>query len=155
MIKITEQVFSFRLPRRERDHPSPLISGIMCNTYCSFTQRDEITAHASRTAPLQKKDTFPGGVVSYKQGTNEVERKSPNRGPVIGVETGHLFSYMRDLMGCWLGVSMWAFAGIAENVFRRVIQWMENIKRYFQETSPTQPTIFSTHRNNVLNIKTL
>ncbi|GBN31386.1 hypothetical protein AVEN_34773-1 [Araneus ventricosus] len=71
--------------RSSKSIPPPLISGIMCNTYCSFTQRDEITAHASRTAPLQKKDTFPGDVVSYKQGTNEVERKSPNRGPVIGV----------------------------------------------------------------------
>ncbi|GBM46322.1 hypothetical protein AVEN_195274-1 [Araneus ventricosus] len=39
-------------------------------------QRDEITAHASRTAPLQKKETFPGDVMSHRQGTNEVERKS-------------------------------------------------------------------------------
>ncbi|GBM42850.1 hypothetical protein AVEN_161608-1 [Araneus ventricosus] len=71
MIKITKQVPSFLLPRRERDNPSlyPVPSFlVLCVTqYCSFTKRDETTAHASRTAPLQKKETSPGDVESHKQ----------------------------------------------------------------------------------------
>ncbi|CAL1275463.1 unnamed protein product [Larinioides sclopetarius] len=68
-------------------------------------------------------------------------------------DIGHLFSYIGGLMGCWLGVSIWAFVGIAENVFRRSIQWVERMKIYFKQTFITQQSIFSTHRSNVLNIK--
>ncbi|XP_055945685.1 uncharacterized protein LOC129976234 isoform X1 [Argiope bruennichi] len=67
--------------------------------------------------------------------------------------TGYLFSYIGGLMGCWLGVSMWAFAGIAENAFLRAIQWMEHIKRNFKESSVAQRTVFSTRKNNVHIIK--
>ncbi|KAF8778938.1 hypothetical protein HNY73_015612 [Argiope bruennichi] len=67
--------------------------------------------------------------------------------------TGYLFSYIGGLMGCWLGVSIWAFAGIAENTFLRAIQWMEHIKRHFKESFAEQPTVFSIRQNNGLIIK--
>ncbi|KAF8778837.1 hypothetical protein HNY73_015523 [Argiope bruennichi] len=60
---------------------------------------------------------------------------------------GYLFSYIGGLMGCWLGVSVWAFPRIAENILRRVLPWIEPMKRYGATISPAQPTIFSTHRN--------
>ncbi|KAF8778836.1 hypothetical protein HNY73_015522 [Argiope bruennichi] len=67
-------------------------------------------------------------------------------------KTGYLFSYIGGLMGCWLGVSIWAFPGIVENVFRRALQWMIPIKRYVATVSRAQFTIFLTHRNNVRRI---
>ncbi|KAF8778244.1 RWD domain-containing protein 1 [Argiope bruennichi] len=72
---------------------------------------------------------------------------------VVSPKTGDLFSFIGGLMGCWLGVSIWAFAGIAENVFRRAIQWMEHIKRYFKEDLPAKHAVFSTNGNKELNIK--
>ncbi|GFT75330.1 uncharacterized protein NPIL_16481 [Nephila pilipes] len=40
--------------------------------------------------------------------------------PLYGTE--ELFSYIGGLMGCWLGMSVWASVGIFENAYRKIIQ---------------------------------
>ncbi|GBL94473.1 hypothetical protein AVEN_235582-1 [Araneus ventricosus] len=40
-----------------------------------------------------------------------------------------LFSYIGGLMGCWLGISVWAMVGISEKSFRKIIWWKPNLRR--------------------------
>ncbi|GIY40396.1 uncharacterized protein CEXT_523751 [Caerostris extrusa] len=40
---------------------------------------------------------------------------------------GELFSYIGGLMGCWLGISVWAFTGIVEKTCRRTVKLKRNI----------------------------
>ncbi|GFS87656.1 hypothetical protein NPIL_57561, partial [Nephila pilipes] len=40
--------------------------------------------------------------------------------PLYGTE--ELFSYIGGLMGCWLGMSVWASVGIFENIYRKVVR---------------------------------
>ncbi|GIY94712.1 hypothetical protein CEXT_280301 [Caerostris extrusa] len=40
-----------------------------------------------------------------------------------------MFSYIGGLLGCWLGISVWAFAGMVESFFRRIIQLIRKLKR--------------------------
>ncbi|XP_055947024.1 uncharacterized protein LOC129980668 [Argiope bruennichi] len=48
-----------------------------------------------------------------------------------------LFSYIGGLMGCWLGVSVWAFVGISEKTLRKIIWWKPNLRRKFRKTFRT------------------
>ncbi|KAF8796520.1 Amiloride-sensitive sodium channel subunit like protein [Argiope bruennichi] len=45
-----------------------------------------------------------------------------------------LFSYIGGLMGCWLGISVWAFVGVSEKTFRKIIWWKPNLRRKFRRT---------------------
>ncbi|GFT57466.1 hypothetical protein NPIL_170261, partial [Nephila pilipes] len=40
--------------------------------------------------------------------------------PLYGTE--ELFSYVGGLMGCWLGISVWASVGMFENTYRKIVQ---------------------------------
>ncbi|GIY13389.1 uncharacterized protein CDAR_422631 [Caerostris darwini] len=39
-----------------------------------------------------------------------------------------LFSYIGGLIGCWLGISMWAFVGILETNYLRALQFIGNFR---------------------------
>ncbi|KAF8788617.1 hypothetical protein HNY73_006642 [Argiope bruennichi] len=39
-----------------------------------------------------------------------------------------LFSYVGGLIGCWLGISVWAFVGLGENFFRKTIQCLMKLR---------------------------
>ncbi|GFQ74844.1 uncharacterized protein TNCT_315651 [Trichonephila clavata] len=48
----------------------------------------------------------------------EVEVLKHNR--LYGTE--ELFSYIGGLMGCWLGISVWASVSLFENIYRKIVQ---------------------------------
>ncbi|GFT43023.1 uncharacterized protein NPIL_314951 [Nephila pilipes] len=41
--------------------------------------------------------------------------------------TEELFSYIGGLMGCWLGMSVWASVGIFENAYRKIVRVMRQL----------------------------
>ncbi|GFU32385.1 uncharacterized protein NPIL_368641 [Nephila pilipes] len=42
--------------------------------------------------------------------------------------TEELFSYIGGLMGCWLGISVWASVGIFEEAYRKIIQMKRQLR---------------------------
>ncbi|GFU39198.1 uncharacterized protein NPIL_528031 [Nephila pilipes] len=42
--------------------------------------------------------------------------------------TEELFSYFGGLMGCWLGISVWASVGIFESAYRKIIQMKRQLR---------------------------
>ncbi|GFU39194.1 hypothetical protein NPIL_528001 [Nephila pilipes] len=47
--------------------------------------------------------------------------------PLYGTE--ELFSYIGGLMGCWLGMSVWASVGIFENAYRKIVQVKRKLRK--------------------------
>ncbi|PRD29825.1 UNVERIFIED_CONTAM: hypothetical protein NCL1_28207 [Trichonephila clavipes] len=39
--------------------------------------------------------------------------------------TEELFSYIGGLMGCWLGISVWASVGVFEKIYRKIVQFIQ------------------------------
>ncbi|GFU11893.1 hypothetical protein NPIL_146811 [Nephila pilipes] len=40
----------------------------------------------------------------------------------MSFQTEELFSYLGGLMGCWLGMSVWASVGIFEKAYRKMVE---------------------------------
>ncbi|GFT29988.1 hypothetical protein NPIL_628441, partial [Nephila pilipes] len=47
-----------------------------------------------------------------------------------------VFSYIGGLIGCWLGISVWAFTGIAEETFLATLYY---IKQFLKKSRNLQP----------------
>ncbi|GFQ66989.1 uncharacterized protein TNCT_216301 [Trichonephila clavata] len=55
----------------------------------------------------------------------EVEVMKHNR--LYGTE--ELFSYIGGLMGCWLGISVWASVGIFEKIYWKIVQVQQQLRK--------------------------
>ncbi|GFS56523.1 hypothetical protein NPIL_244871 [Nephila pilipes] len=53
-----------------------------------------------------------------------------------------IFSYIGGLMGCWLGISVWAFTDIAETTTQTVIDFLNQYVKRFHHPPPTQNQLF-------------
>ncbi|GFS49251.1 hypothetical protein NPIL_600181 [Nephila pilipes] len=63
-----------------------------------------------------------------------------------------IFSYIGGLMGCWLGISVWACTGIAETTFGTVLRFMKQYATRFRHSPPTRNQLWFrlNHRNTVV-----
>ncbi|GFT64035.1 hypothetical protein NPIL_250841 [Nephila pilipes] len=58
-------------------------------------------------------------------------------------ETGmDIFSYIGGLMGCWLGISVWAFTDFAETTTQTAIDFLNQYVKRFHHPPPTQNQLF-------------
>ncbi|GFT89293.1 hypothetical protein NPIL_529621, partial [Nephila pilipes] len=53
-----------------------------------------------------------------------------------------IFSYIGGLMGCWLGISVWACTGIAETVFWIVLRYLKQPVKKFRQSPSTRNQLF-------------
>ncbi|GFY52010.1 hypothetical protein TNIN_367781 [Trichonephila inaurata madagascariensis] len=62
---------------------------------------------------------------------------------------GDLFSHIGGLVGCWLGISVWAFTNIMEGSVLMATNWMKKFRKKKQKTSDTvfYPTHIKPYRN--------
>ncbi|GFS43225.1 hypothetical protein NPIL_508041 [Nephila pilipes] len=49
-----------------------------------------------------------------------------------------IFSYIGGLMGCWLGISVWACTGIVETTFWTFLRFMKQYVKRFRHSPPTR-----------------
>ncbi|GFY19499.1 hypothetical protein TNCV_4646731 [Trichonephila clavipes] len=47
----------------------------------------------------------------------------------MAVVTEELFSYIGGLMGCWLGISVWASVGVFEKIYRKIVQVQQQLRK--------------------------
>ncbi|GFT38818.1 hypothetical protein NPIL_503421 [Nephila pilipes] len=51
-------------------------------------------------------------------------------------------NYVGGLMGCWLGISVWAFTDIAETTARTVLDFLKQYVNRFHHPPPTRNQLF-------------
>ncbi|GFT16503.1 hypothetical protein NPIL_324721, partial [Nephila pilipes] len=49
-----------------------------------------------------------------------------------------IFSYIGGLMGCWLGISVWTFTGVAEATFWTVLYYYKQFTKQFRHSPPAR-----------------
>ncbi|GFU17858.1 hypothetical protein NPIL_448141, partial [Nephila pilipes] len=64
-----------------------------------------------------------------------------------------VFSYIGGLMGCWLGISVWACTGIAEAAFWSALYYLKQFATISRHSPPArnQP-LFSRNHHSTLTI---
>ncbi|GFT18837.1 uncharacterized protein NPIL_257451 [Nephila pilipes] len=53
-----------------------------------------------------------------------------------------IFSYVGGLMGCWLGISVWAFTDIAETTAQTVLDFLKQYVKRFHHSPTTRDQLF-------------
>ncbi|GFS48844.1 hypothetical protein NPIL_159711 [Nephila pilipes] len=49
-----------------------------------------------------------------------------------------VFSYIGGLMGCWLGISVWAFTGIAETTIWTAFDYLKKFSKKLRDSPPSR-----------------
>ncbi|GFS78031.1 hypothetical protein NPIL_346021, partial [Nephila pilipes] len=52
-----------------------------------------------------------------------------------------VFSYIGGLMGCWLGISVWACTGIAEETFLALLYYSKQFAKKSRNLQPVRDQI--------------
>ncbi|GFS43227.1 hypothetical protein NPIL_508051 [Nephila pilipes] len=65
--------------------------------------------------------------------------------------TMDIFSYVGGLMGCWLGISVWACTGIAETIFWIALRYLKQCVKKFRYSPPARnQLLFRRNQRNTL-----
>ncbi|GBM63696.1 hypothetical protein AVEN_215921-1 [Araneus ventricosus] len=61
--------------------------------------------------------------------------KSNNKSDCGSLQNGELFSYIGGLIGCWLGISVWAFTSICEKFVGKLSTLKRNYRLIKEQAS--------------------
>ncbi|GIY22241.1 uncharacterized protein CDAR_455921 [Caerostris darwini] len=97
-----------------------------CRPECVKLKYEYTTQITAKDPQLEDEEDDSNDIVGVIVYVKNDEVTVMSHKPLYG-SFGELFSYIGGLMGCWLGISVWAFTGIVEKTCRRTVKLKRNI----------------------------
>ncbi|GBN37180.1 hypothetical protein AVEN_100398-1 [Araneus ventricosus] len=129
--KLTEEDSIFNLGYNNADMVV-LVTFLMtvCTSFrrvCKLKYAYTLTKMESKPS-LEDKDEDIIGFFVFVKDTDTVVL---NYNPLYG--TWELFGYIGGLVGCWLGISVWALVGIMEKFAKKVVRFLQKLRKKSEE----------------------
>ncbi|GBM76169.1 hypothetical protein AVEN_224128-1, partial [Araneus ventricosus] len=99
-----------------------------CEKDCYKLKYDYTLTKMESKPSLEDKDEDIIGFFVFVKDTDTVVL---NYNPLYG--TWELFGYIGGLVGCWLGISVWALVGIMEKFAKKVVRFLQKLQKKSEE----------------------